>query len=305
MTSRQIQSIRVPLGKDAHHWAQQFAAEQDTPQKSKRVYLNTLAVYAVNSYLSWLMVDTDLTQGDIWHPGLRALFDVADLVLSNIGKLECRPVLPGEVAFDLPMDVAEDLIGYVAVQFNQQLDSVELLGFAPAMTDDEPPDKLQLAELQSLETLIDAIHNFSRQLEEPLLVNLRQWLEGVFNEDWQPPRLVLTRNFRSISGRTNSTSRSKVINLAEHLLVLVVQLTPTDGDTVDIRLRLCPDIDTIYLPENLHLIVFDEAEIPCMEAQATNAANWIELEFSCELGEKFSVKVILGRVSLIQKFTFL
>ena len=243
MTSTQSQSISIPLGKDAHEWAEQFAAEQDTPQKGKRVYLNTLAVYAVNSYLKWLMVDTDLSQGDSWHPGLRTLFDVADLVLPNMGKLECRPVLPGEVTLDLPLEVTQDRIGYVAVQFNQQLDSVQLLGFAPAMTFDLPHEKLQLAQLQSLDTLFDTIHNsLSQQAENAgttpsaVLVNLRQWLEGIFNEDWQPTGLVLASNFRRTTSITNSTSRGKVINLADQPLVLVVQLTDTVTEEVDIRL---------------------------------------------------------------------
>ena len=308
--------LSVPLGKDAHHWAIQFAAEQATPQKGKQVYLNTLAVYAVYSYLKWLNVDTALTQSDSWQPGLRAIFDVADLVLPNVGKLECRPVLPGETAFVLPPEVTQDRIGYVAVQFNQQLDSVQLLGFVPAIATPEPPERLHLAELQSLDVLIDNIYQSRIELQEPAvnpesLVSLRQWLEGIFNEDWQPSGLVLASNLRSTTHRgldaePCSVSRAKVIDLGRQLppqaLVLVVQLTHTATEVVDIRLRLYPGDDSVHLPPNLQLIVLDEAGTACLEAQSRSADDWMQLEFSCQDEERFNVTVVLGEISITEQF---
>ncbi|MBW4626521.1 MAG: DUF1822 family protein [Brasilonema octagenarum HA4186-MV1] len=157
MNNTQPLSPSVLLGRDAHRWAEQFAAEQATPQKGKQVYLNTLAVYAVHTYLRELAIETDLTTSDSWHPGFQAIFNIADLVLPNVGKLECRPVLPGEVAFLLPLEVTQDRIGYVGVEFRQQLDSAQLLGFAPANSYIEPPEKIQLIELQSLNVLTDKL----------------------------------------------------------------------------------------------------------------------------------------------------
>ncbi len=58
MNTIQTRQITVPLGIEAHRKAQQFAAEQATPQKRKRVYLNTLAVYAVHNFLNWLKIET-------------------------------------------------------------------------------------------------------------------------------------------------------------------------------------------------------------------------------------------------------
>ena len=304
--------LSVPLGKDAHHWAVQFAAEQATPVKGKQVYLNTLAVYAVNSYLKWLSVETDLTQGDSWQPGLRSVFDVADLVLPNIGKLECRPLLPGETAFVLPPEVTQDRIGYVAVQFDQQLDSVQLLGFAPAIVTPEPPEKLHLAELQSLDVLIDNIYQSPIELQKPeSLVSLRQWLEGIFNEDWQPTGLVLASNLRSMTRlgldtETSSVNRAKVIDLGTHLapqaVVLVVELTPPTTESVDIHLRVYPDGDSIHLPPNLQLIILDEAGTARMEAQARSTDDWMQLEFSCQHEETFRVRVVLGEISVTEEF---
>jgi hypothetical protein len=243
---------------------------------------------------------------------------VADLVLPNIGKLECRPVLPGEIAFTLPPEVTTDRIGYVAVQFNRQLDSVQLVGFAPANTSSKQREKIQLAELQSIDALIDNIHQQlikhiqnSAVKPETLLVNLRQWLEGIFNEDWQPAGLVLASTLRStthlgLDAEPCSVSRAKVINLGSQLapqaVVLVVQLTHTATEVVDICLRLYPGDDSIHLPPNLKLIVLDEAETACLEAQSRSADDWMQLEFSCQDEEPFNVTVVLGEISITEQF---
>ncbi|MBW4575777.1 MAG: DUF1822 family protein [Aphanothece sp. CMT-3BRIN-NPC111] len=165
MNSTQTQSVTVPLRKEAHYWARAFAAEQATPHKGKRVYLNTLAVYAVHTYLKWLQIDTDLDDGDSWHPGVRPLFDVADLVIPSVGKLECRPVLPGETSFTLPAEVLEDRIGYLAVQFKETLNEVDLLGFVPTFDPSDPPDEVETDELLPIEDLIDHLSLIREEIE--------------------------------------------------------------------------------------------------------------------------------------------
>ncbi|MBW4665972.1 MAG: DUF1822 family protein [Cyanomargarita calcarea GSE-NOS-MK-12-04C] len=295
MNSTQPQRLSVPISKNAHRWAEEFAGEQDTPSKGKQVYLNTLAVYAVHSYLKWLNIETALNQGDSWHRCLRAIFDVADLVLPGVGKLECRPVLPQELGIILPTEVMQDRIGYMAVQFNQQLDSVELLGFAR-----EASETLQIANLQSLDTLMEAIH------QQKQLVNLRQWVAGIFNPDWQPVELLLAGNFRSSHTAiralsSNSMSRAKVIDLVPQIVVLL-QLTPTNSEVFDIRLRVYPGDNSIHLPPDLQLILLDEAGNTSMEAQAKSADDWMQLEFSCQHEEKFSVKFVLGERSFTEQF---
>ncbi|MFN6460304.1 MAG: DUF1822 family protein [Nostoc sp. DedVER02] len=299
MTNTQPHTLSVPLPKNAHRWAEEFAAQQDNPEKGKQVYLNTLAVYAVHSYLKWLNVETALNQGDSWHRALRAIFDVADLVLPGVGKLECRPVLPGEATIVLPPTMTQERIGYVGVQFSQQLDSVELLGFLPAREMTESSAILQIAQLQSFDSLFEIIYR------RTLLINLRQWVTGIFETDWQSPELVFANNFRSnstiIRSSPNSISRAKVINLKSQVLLLL-QLTSTDSEVFDIRLRVYPGDDSIHLPPNLQMIVLDEAGNTGMEVQARSADDWMQLEFSCQHEEKFSVKIVLGETSLTEEF---
>ena len=165
MNSTDTPLLTVPLGREAHATARQFTAEilqlvaeQDRHQVAKRVYLNTLAVYAVHSYLTWQAYETDITQGDRWHPVLRARWDVADLVITGIGKLECRPVWEEETVLTLPTEVTSDRIGCIAVQFGEQLNSGKLLGFAPAVDVFNAPLNLQVADLQPLDNFIEYLY---------------------------------------------------------------------------------------------------------------------------------------------------
>ena len=290
--------VKIPVGKDAHKLAEEFAAQQYSSSKGKKVYLNTLAVYAVSSYLKWLNIKTTLT-GDSWHEVLRSIFDVADLEIVGVGKLECRPVLPDEKTIYLPLEVTIDRIGYVAVQFSQKLDFVELLGFLPKNIIPELLERIELTYLQPLDALIETIE----------VVDLHQWLEGIFKQNWQTPELLLSSNLRSsVSTESlvsefhkNFVSRAKVVNVGKQL-VLLVQLTSNICDVFDVRVRTYPGKDETNLPTNLQMIILDEAQNHCMEVQARNIDSWIQLEFSCQHQEKFSVMLILGNTIIKEHF---
>lgn len=152
--------IEVPLTREAHQTALEFAAEQLTVARGKKIYLNTLAVYAVHYYLDWSQIETDLSSGDSWHPALQCLFDAADLVVPNVGKLECRCVMPGETTIYLPPEVTTDRIAYVIVQFEEEYCGlVKLRGFIPGATVEQLPleqtDELAIEQLlQPLEDLV-------------------------------------------------------------------------------------------------------------------------------------------------------
>ena len=149
--------LEIPLEQTARNLALQFASEQANPQKGKRVYFNTLAVWAVNYFLEWMELETDIDGGDSWHPGMRAVLDVADLVLPGIGKIECCPVMLGETAISLP-EVRENRIAYLAVEFAEPFDKVKLLGFIPAVEIVDETEAISLVNLQPIEELLDYLY---------------------------------------------------------------------------------------------------------------------------------------------------
>ena len=320
-------SLIVPLRREAHCLAKQFATQQATPHKGKQVYLNTLAVYAVNSYLKWLQIEADIHQGHSWLPNLRALFNVADLVLPGVGKLECRPILPGETACNLPLEVREDRIGYVAVQFGDRLDEVQLLGFIRAVDISNASEQILIADFQPLDTLLDCIP--SHVVSEPMFaaskmtVNLNLWLQNTFEAGWQTMEAMLNTKAANPAFRNRSleqfpeidvldpsvgVSAGKLIDLgmqlAGYLVALTIKIAPSSEEELDVRLRVYPTGDQKCLPAGLELIVLDEAGVtsPELKARARSDDNLIQLEFSGELGERFSVILALGDVSITENF---
>ncbi|MEZ2304510.1 MAG: DUF1822 family protein [Microcoleus sp.] len=158
--------LEIPLEQTARNLALQFASEQANPQKGKRVYFNTLAVWAVNYFLEWMELETDIDGGDSWNPGMRAVLDVADLVLPGIGKIECCPVMLGETAISLP-EVRENRIAYIAVEFAEPFDKVKLLGFIPAVEIQEETEEISVTNLKPIEELLDYLDRI--ELAIPLL----------------------------------------------------------------------------------------------------------------------------------------
>ncbi|MBE9130050.1 MULTISPECIES: DUF1822 family protein [unclassified Coleofasciculus] len=334
MTNTKIPLLTIPLGTEAHRFARQFAAQQATPQKGKRVYFNTLAVYAVHCYLRWLEIETNLNESDSWHPGKGAILNVADLALPGIGKLECRPVLPGESSVELPPEVTENRIGYVGVQFDESLTEVQLLGFAPAADTVNPPEELQIADFQPLDVLIDYIHQLKdvqkaialkgAEKPRPLLINLSRWLENLFEGGWQSQNAFLDTanlawnlryrmdwNVRSaiqlgggkLEEPTTFVAGIKLVDLGVQLAGLPVALVVTFMPEVKYNTILqVHSMGSEILPEDIRLTVFDESGTTFLEAKARRADNFIQLMFKGNPGERFSVQIALDVASITEDF---
>lgn len=300
------------LDQQTHHYARQFAAEQATPSRGKQVYLNTLAVCAVRSYLQCLSIPTALDRGDCWHPEMRAIFDLADLVLPRIGKLECRPILPETETLALPAEATENRIGCVAVRMEESLDRVQLLGFLPARAIAPSPEPIPLSALQSLDVLIDTLHRWQRG------VDFRQWFEGIFAPEWQPVELLLAgRLLRTVSSppreseaaetAAKSISRGKLLGFdgdeSQQSVILIVKTTERSPEETHICVGVYPLREGDRLPSQLQVTILDASKASCLAARAKDADDWIQLEFSCTPQESFSTQVTLGEVSLVEQFT--
>ncbi|HIK14891.1 MAG TPA: DUF1822 family protein [Leptolyngbyaceae cyanobacterium M33_DOE_097] len=315
MNSTEAIYTAIPLGATAHLQARQFAAEQSTPQKGKQTYLNTLAVYAVHQYLQWLQIDTDLTQGDCWHPGKRALFDIADLVLPNLGKLECRPVLPGSTLISLPFEAMQDRIGYVAVQFNESLNEAHLLGFIQATDFPDTAEQLAIAQLQPMDVLLEYLPDVVAESipARKMRVNLSQWLQNAFEVGWQSLDTLLGINqpvafsLRS-SAQSEAIQRAKLIDLGLQLenqsVILLVAVAPDiHNSDVEILVQLHPVPEEPYLPPNLQLHLLSETGEALQTVRSRQHDNYIQLRrFQGTPGECFDIQLTLGTTSLTETF---
>jgi hypothetical protein len=186
-----IQSLPMPITQKAIRLAWQFASEHQHPQKVEQIYLNTLAVLVVGSYLKMLDIETDLTQCDSWNPVIRLFENVADLYIKGLGKIECLPIknihqnakngnadsstnLPETC--HVPTEAREERIGYIVVEIDEEAKEARLLGFSPTAETGE----LVLKDLHSLDDFLIHLENIYESK-----VDLRRWLENVFTSNWQ------------------------------------------------------------------------------------------------------------------------
>jgi hypothetical protein len=303
MNSPTLSPITIHLDRLAHYYAGLFASQQATPQKGKQVYLNTLAVCAVNNYLKWLSVPTRLEQGDTWNAVLRSLFDTADLVIPQLGKLECRAILPEADTVTLPPEVISDRLGYVVVQVTECLTRVNLLGFLPPQNHEQLPQPIPLNRLQSLDRLIDKLH------EQPC-VRLGQWFAGFFSPDWSALYAFRGATIESAPRNTSESpqvlSRAKVFtgqqNEQEVSLLVVLRILQISEQEVEIRVQLYPHGLNTFLPPGLEAKILDEQGLECMQGIAGINNKGLELTFRCAAQEYFSLLINVDTLTFREQF---
>ena len=172
-------TFTVPLSFEAHSLAQKCRQGISNQAKAEQVYLNTLAVYAVDNYLRCMGFEIDWEHSDSRDNVATRIMDVADLTVKNIGKLECRPVLADAGILQIPPEVWEDRVGYLAVQLDSTLKSANILGFTRDAVAEFPLNKLQ--SLSDLLLYLSELEVVESRQEEKLssIVKIGQWLEGL------------------------------------------------------------------------------------------------------------------------------
>jgi hypothetical protein len=341
---------RIPLSSEAHAAAEQ-AYQQQAPKDRKQTYLNILAVHAAQEYLQWLSIPCQWEGCDSQDPVMRKFLNVADLEVLDYGRLECRPVLPDGPILEIPSEVRGDRLGYIAVQFDEDLETATLLGFTPTAGNGSIP----LTDLEPLDALLDMVGTApdapvpTLEVSEDLLnwrepVHLGQWLGHKVTatvSDWvatgwhtleelehflaPEARMELAFSVRStaaVAPPPAAVRRGKLLDLPHSLggprsgegtlamrgiekggeqVALVVGLNPGASPDTEISVEVYPTGTQPYLPKDLELMVLDESGDAVMQAQSRSNKK-IQMEFSGETGEQFSIKLALGEFSVTEAF---
>jgi hypothetical protein len=312
MNDTNISHFTIALDRSAHRSAANFAAKQTSPTKGRRVYLNTLAVAAVQRYLNCVCVDIDLSHGYAWKPEFHSIMNVADLVIPNVGRIECVPILPDVCEVILAPETMDDRIGYVAVQFSEDLTSVDLLGFVA-----KPEGGIiKIDRLQPLDDLLDLIY-----VER--MNNLSEFLNGILGIGWEPiESLIIDRNntnptsgeFALRNTLTNTPYESirefntgKIIDLrakiADIPLLLLIGLNHEPDGRINVRARLHSAGRVPVLPPNLKLILQNADGEVLSQVQYPEAMNFIQLQsFKLKSGTQFKIQVALDDHSFTELF---
>jgi hypothetical protein len=315
-------SVTIPLSQVAHDLATQFAAEQKTPQKGTQVYLNTLAVYAVHTYLKWLQVESDLEHSNSWHPALRSLANKTDLYIPGYGTVECCPLLPNANEFLIFPDALGERKGYIAVQFDEQTQDVQLLGFVNAAEIAESVEHIRVEALHPLETFLDRLNvvmaSDAEERSDRHFVHLTHWLQQTFDNGWQAlDQLLATdlglsfargKSFKPSDSRNgNSAKGAKLLDLGLTLgsqsVMLLVAIAPDATRGFSVLVQLHPSRGQ-NLPSHIKLVLLSKSGMVLQEIQARSQDDYIQMrQFWGKAGETFSIQVSLDAVTLTEHFT--
>lgn len=313
-------AIQVPLGQTAHDRALQFSKQQSSTAQGKQVYLQTLAVYAVQNWLSWMHIETDWTNSMSAQASLLGLLNLADLWLPHRGRLICQGVLPGVSTAEIPA-VGPETVGCAVVQFSAALDQAEILGFTRQAQADQSFE-LPLDDLQPLEELL--AHLMASEPQPTVAkVNLQGWLEGAIEQGWQSLETLLgsAQNdgflaYRSSRQQTRTIQKVKRIQgpaaLAEQAVLLLVAISQEERSsgadapmevTTQVQVRLHPEVEQAYLPPGIQLALLGPDQRCLQQVCARIQDNFIQLPlFRCAPGEEFGLQVVFGEVCVNETF---
>jgi Protein of unknown function (DUF1822) len=308
-TNYEQTSFTIPLSIEAHEKANKQRQGISNTENAKKIYLNTLATYAVKYYLDCMGFETNCSDADKSNPWMLSLIDLADLEVKNVGNIECRPVLPDAEYLEVPTEVRSNRVAYVAVQFNQSLKEATILGFTT-----QTLAKVPLSQLESVDNLLD----YLTTKEKAAKVNISQWLEGVFTEGWLNVEEIFNPRGLSLRFASNfSITQCKKVDIGLRFngisVVLIIKLNPKNKDItdtknqnkgeIDIIIQVHPDPEkSVSLPPGLKLVVTDENGQEVDAAVSRLNDNWMDIELSAELNEEFSVEIILGESKVTEDF---
>lgn len=292
-----------PITQQGKDIAQRFAKEHHAAI-AERVRQNTLAVWVVHEFLAAVGIDTDLSTSDSWNPVLQLTEDVADLVVTGLGRLECRLVAEDN-RWHIP--AGAERIGYVAIALDEVGGEASLLGYLPGT----PSDSLSLDQLSAMDDFPAHLHHIRQSIAAEPSIRLSQWLEGTFDRGWQAVDELLaaylwTPAFRQGGpARPQETAlkikRAKPLDLGSAQVALVLEVEQ-ESEFATIGVRLYPLGEPAYLPTGLTVKILDQADTVCLAAQARSVDNYLQLYFRGHPEEPFTAQVALGDAEVVEHF---
>lgn len=317
----------IPIDGKMFQIAENFSQQQQNKQKSRAVYLNTLAILAVDFYCQCVGIKTEASKSHGLDNIMSSLMNTASLFIKDNGLLECRPVLPKEEFCEIPSEVLSERIGYMVVEIDEGNRQARILGFVESVEN----ERLPLTKLNSLRDFLIYLHklppvelvseistNKVDMVEEVAvnqisagIVKLSKWFEGLLDDGWEAELasakdLAISQDISSaneIEKRESGAAKFIYLQHSSERVLLILRQTRVSQDEVEIVLRLYPASESIFLLDGIKIALLDESDksIPQLEKQS-KASNWLQLRFKGNLGDKFSLKISLGEDNIIEHF---
>lgn len=207
--------------------AEKFAAEQDNPRQQTKIFQQTLAVLALERYLTLGDVETALLESYSWHPYSRVLTGWADLCLPEFGRLYCCVLGDdGEQGtIQLPSSLPLNTLGIVISSLVDDASMITLEGFLPQRHLASQQISLAISEAQAITTLFDELYFLA---EERYLVRgeIQKWV--TFDPDLQQflSPFLMADNLLEIVNRLNQSLQAETLHPHDLFALRLHQKSP-------------------------------------------------------------------------------
>ena len=316
MSESNIYKVKITLSTWLN--AKKFAGEQTSLAKSKQVYLNTLAVSIVNWYLNCLGWQTDLENSYSWNSELRALLNIADILLPNYGRVECIYLDEADSQqLSISQDISGDTIACVAVRLQVASQVAEILGF----TTDIQSKTILLRNLTPLDELPAYLAScgVAKGIAQSL-VPLSSWFTEEVVPGWlnwqkfcqQYPAMAFRSNYiqtqdSEIESETITSARKVKVwrletSVRTYLVALVVELEERMDGTSDIVIKICSADNSRLLPSGLVIDVLGERQELVLQICVQPDSDFVEFSLSGQSEEVFSIRATFNDITLTESF---
>jgi hypothetical protein len=294
-------AIPFPIPASFCRQARDYASQYFVQDVQHRIYCNTLAVLVADAYFCLLGFETNLDQPARWNVIRRLWSEANELELPGLGNLECRCITTGQQTASLPPESLSDRIGYVFVEIESSEKLARLLGFLPAFHSEPTDIEVEIADLQSMDDLIDylaqqessspaeiaEISDLTREFAETRITYLRNWLNSIYTADWEPSR----RGLRA------ATCKKKIL-LAGQTFEMELSVSQSSDELILVTVII--QSEDASLPQGMQVSVPDEGDI---YTEAVNEeADLISIPLELSPDEEFWVELRLGGSSCREYF---
>jgi hypothetical protein len=300
-------AIPFPVTASFRQQAKAYASQYFTQDAQQRIYFNTLALLVADGYFRLLGFETNVTKPERWNAARRLWSEANELELPGLGNLECCVIAPEQESLFLPPESLSDglrstiahPIGYLFVEIDSSEKSATLVGFLPAFHSETTDTEVAIADLKSMDDLIDYLaqqevssaeiaqtNDLTREFAEKKITYLRNWLNNIYEAGWEPSMRAL-----------RSATCKKKLQLAGQ--VFEIQLSVShDNDAMLVRVIV--QGESASLPRGMQVSVPDESEI--YTETVHEAADLISIPLELSYGEEFWVELRIGETFIREYF---
>ncbi|MEM8723252.1 MAG: DUF1822 family protein [Cyanobacteria bacterium P01_G01_bin.39] len=148
------------------------------------------------------------------------------------------------------------------------------------------------------------------EVEPSKVIRLSNWWDNLVESGWSALEQFLSpQQLELATVRSSNVSKGKLIDrtMIDGGFAVVLTLQPeklADG-SFDVVLRLYPTGEQDYLPSGIELRMFGQDEDGNQvgtDVRAGDSDEWLQLNFTGESGEEFSIEIVQENISVIENF---